>query len=99
LTETLFNIGDVKLSGEDVCVLALMMGDSEHTYQTIENEAPWVRKALSMLVIEGIIERSRADDGMWLNEWRITSAGVDWTETPEIQADIALANGAFGMFA
>ena len=36
-----------------------------------------VRDAIDILVLDGLVERRRAEDGAtWLNQWRITNEGI-----------------------
>lgn len=98
MTETLFNIGDMMLSSNDIRIFAMMMSDPERSYQSAETEQPWVRRALDMLVIAGLASRTADADGKWLNEWQITDEGDDWASDPQVQADISLANSASEMF-
>jgi len=83
--EKLIDIGDKRLTSRDIYILKLILMSERGTYNSADGDEPWIRTALDMLVLEGLIERARSSDGEWMNEWALTDGGVLWSLEPDVQ--------------
>lgn len=45
-------------------------------FDELLTDAHPVRDAIDILVLDGLVERRRTEDNVWLNQWRITDDGI-----------------------
>jgi|TARA_Y100000310_G_scaffold57177_1_gene52390 hypothetical protein len=83
--EELIDIGDKRLTSRDIYILKLILMNERGRYHSTDDAEPWIRTALDMLVLEGLIERTRSPEGEWMNEWALTDGGVLWSLEPDVQ--------------
>ena len=81
MIEKLYLLNDKLLSRRDIFMLRRVVTSRDGMYNLQTPEPSWARRALDMLVLEGLIERERSMDGRWLDEWTITEAGLRWCDT------------------
>jgi hypothetical protein len=80
----------------EVSMLAGMLAHPDHLHAPEDVPDETERSALDMLVLEGIIERFRAESGDWMDAWVVTDAALGWSQEPDVQADIQLAKLLLG---
>jgi hypothetical protein len=69
----IFDIEGVKLTEAEIITLNAI--DATHT---IPNTSWESMLNIDMLVLSGILERSRSSEGSWLDTWFLTDAGEDF---------------------
>ena len=88
MSNIIYEIGECELSIHDIVGLNLVMEHmSDNKYNLTEEAPSWMRHALDMLVLEGILQRIGVPDN-WTNSWILTAGGQEFVEDPETLADI-----------
>ena len=88
MSNIIYEIGGCELSIHDIAGLNLVLQQmSDNKYDLTVESPSWMRHALDMLVLEGILRRIGVPDN-WTNSWSLTAGGQEFVEDPEILADI-----------
>ena len=80
--DKIFDIEGVKLTEEEIITLSAITGH-------IPLEAPEGMQNIEMLVLSGILERSRTSDGVWQNIWLLTDAGREFKNSDGFTSAVA----------
>jgi len=80
--DKIFDIEGVKLTEAEIITLSAITGH-------VPLEASESMQNIEMLVLSGILERSRSPEGSWLNKWFLTDAGEDFKNSDDFTSAVA----------
>lgn len=78
----IFDIEGVKLTEAEIITLSAITGH-------VPLEASEGMQNIEMLVLSGILERSRSPEGSWLNTWFLTDAGENFKNSDGFTSALA----------
>ena len=80
--DKIFDIEGVKLTEAEIITLSAITGH-------VPLEASEGMQNIEMLVLSGILERSRSSEGSWLNTWFLTDAGENFKNSDGFTSALA----------
>ena len=79
----IFDIEGIKLTEAEITTLSLITGH-------VPLKGPeGMQNNIEMLVLYGILERSKTQDGVWQDEWFLTDAGSDFKKSDGFTSALA----------